>query len=228
MSSETNAISKLNNRQGNTGRTSLPGVLLLSLSVLLCLAALMDTAMAQPAAIDRDYREPAADITALLTAATPPEPLLHARSGQVALLFREPVISMERLARPRLGLAGFRFDPETGISAVAPLIYRIEIISANDPGQEAVVWQPAEGTVLDFIHFAPDGRTLSALAITLEGPALLVLFDIASGQAKTLDVPVNAAWGDPCNWIGTEELLCSVAPEDRGAPPPEQPTPIVI
>jgi dipeptidyl aminopeptidase/acylaminoacyl peptidase len=228
MSSETNAISKLNCKQANTCRSNSPSVLLRLLAVLLCLAAVIDTAMAQPTAIDRDYREPAADITALLTAATPPEPLLHARSGQVALLFREPVISMDRLARPRLGLAGFRFDPEAGISAVVPLIYRIEIISANDPGQKAVVWQPAAGTVLDFVHFAPDGRTLSALAISLEGPARLVLFDIASGEAQTLDVAVNAAWGEPCNWIGAEELLCRVVPENRGAPPPEQPAPIVI
>ena len=175
-----------------------------------------------------DYREPAPAVTALLTAPTPPEPLLHAGSGQIALLFREPVIRMERLARPRLGLAGFRFDPEAGVSGVAPLIYRIELISARDAGQEAIVWQPADGTVLDSVQFAPDGRTLSALSIGDSGPARLALFDIASGQEKILDAPVNAAWGAPCRWVGKAELLCRVMPEDRGAPPAERPAPVVV
>ncbi|MCU0990694.1 MAG: hypothetical protein MUE63_14220, partial [Xanthomonadales bacterium] len=175
-----------------------------------------------------DYREPAPEVTALLTAPTPPEPLLHARSGQIALLFREPVIRMERLARPRLGLAGFRFDPQAGTSGVAPLIYRIELISAHDAGQEAIVWQPPADTVLDFVRFAPDGRTLSALAIGDSGPARLALFDIASGQQRVLDVPVNAAWGEPCRWVANAELLCRVVPGDRGAPPAERPAPVVV
>jgi hypothetical protein len=124
-------------------------------------------------ALPPDYREPSAAVTALLTAPTPPEPLLHARSGQVALLFREPVISMARLARPRLGLAGFHFDPEAQTSGVNPLISRIEIVSTSaNQKQEPVVWVPANGAVLDFVHFSPDGRTLSALAIST-GPASL-------------------------------------------------------
>ncbi|HLF31265.1 MAG TPA: hypothetical protein VI566_09620, partial [Xanthomonadales bacterium] len=87
-----------------------------------------------------DYREPSATVTALLTAPTPPEPLLHARSGQIALLYREPVIELERLTRPRLGLAGFRFDPESQTSGVNPLISRIEVISAYaDPELEPTV-----------------------------------------------------------------------------------------
>jgi dipeptidyl aminopeptidase/acylaminoacyl peptidase len=175
-----------------------------------------------------DYREPNAAVTALLTAPTPPEPLLHARSGQVALLFREPVIQMKRLARPRLGLGGFRFDPEAQTSGVNPLIARIEIVSVlADPDQEPAVWVPAGGAVLDFVHFSPDGRTLSALAISA-GPARLVLFDVASGKERVLDAPVHAAWGDPCRWVGNGELLCRVVPEDRGVPPAEHPVPALV
>ena len=174
------------------------------------------------------YREPPPAVTALLTARTPPEPLLHARSGQVALMFREPVIQMERLARPRLGLAGFRFDPESQTSGVGPLISRIEVLSVSaDPEQEPAVWVPAGGAVLDFVHFSPDGRTLSALAIS-QGPARLVLFDVASGEERVLDAPVHAAWGDPCRWVGNDELLCRVVPEDGGAPPAEHPAPMQV
>ncbi len=173
------------------------------------------------------YREPAAAVTALLTAPTPPEPLLHARSGQVALLFREPVISIARLARPHLGLAGFRFDPESQTSGVAPLISRIEVVSSSDPKREPSVWVPSGDAVLDFVRFSPDGRTLAALSIS-EGPTRLVVFDIASGREQVLNTPVNPAWGDPCRWVGNDELLCRVNPEDRGAPPVEHPAPAVV
>jgi dipeptidyl aminopeptidase/acylaminoacyl peptidase len=180
------------------------------------------------AAAVADFRQPSAAVTDLLTAPTPPEPLLHARSGQVALLFREPVISMDRLARQRLGLAGFKFDPEAGTSGVAPLIGRIEILSTNAPAsEEPVVWTPADGAVLDFIRFAPDGKTLAALAIG-DGPARLALFDIASSTEQVLDVPVNAAWGDPCRWVSKDELLCKVVAANRGPAPAERPAPAMV
>jgi len=35
-----------------------------------------------------DFREPSAAVTNLLTAPTPPEPMLHAGSSRIALLFR--------------------------------------------------------------------------------------------------------------------------------------------
>ena len=57
------------------------------------------------------YEMPEAAIARLLTQTPPPTPLVHATSSQVALLYRESVIRLERLARPRLGLAGYRFDP---------------------------------------------------------------------------------------------------------------------
>ncbi len=175
-----------------------------------------------------DFREPIAVVTDLLTAPTPPEPMLHVGSSRIALLFREPVISMDRLARPRLGLAGFRFDPQSQTSGVTPLIYRIEILEVNaPPEQQPTVWLPAEGVVLDFVHFSPDGQTLSALAISSEA-ARLVLFDIATGKERVLDTPINAAWGDPCRWVSKDELMCKVVPQDRGPVPAERPAPVLV
>jgi dipeptidyl aminopeptidase/acylaminoacyl peptidase len=43
-----------------------------------------------------------------------------------------------------------------------------------------------------------------------------------------LDVPINAAWGDPCDWVGNEQLICRVAPEGRSQPPPDQPAPALV
>jgi hypothetical protein len=194
----------------------------------ICSTALVAGKLGAASEVLSDYREPTAVVTALLTAPTPPEPLLHTRSGRVGLLFSEPVMSMQRLARPRMGLAGFRFDPESGTSGVGPLISRIEIVSASAPAdQKPVVWAPQDGAVLDFVRFSPDGRTLSAIAIAT-GPARLVLFNVASGKQRVLKTPVNVAWGDPCRWVGNEELLCRVVPEDRGKRPADRPAPIVV
>jgi dienelactone hydrolase len=178
---------------------------------------------AQPGA---GYREPSEAVVRLLTATPPPESLLHASSGQVALLFRQPVIALERLARARLGLAGFRFDPDTRSSGVAPLVSRVEIVSLGE--QDApVVWQPEGGALLEFVRFSPDGRIVSALAVSPES-AHLALFEVASRVERRLDVPVNAAWGSPCAWVSSEELLCRTLPADRGAPPPDRVNPLVV
>jgi dipeptidyl aminopeptidase/acylaminoacyl peptidase len=201
---------------------------LLAACVLTLTAADTDASGAGSDTLPGDYREPAAEVTALLTAPTPPDPLLHASSGQIALRYREPVIQMQRLARPRLGLAGFRFDPQSGTSGVAPLISRIEIIATDGTvDRSPIEWNPAGGAALDFVHFSPDGRTLSALAIG-EGPARLVLFDVTSGKERVLDAPIHAAWGDPCRWVGNDELLCRMVPEDRGVPPAEHLAPALV
>jgi dipeptidyl aminopeptidase/acylaminoacyl peptidase len=179
-------------------------------------------------AASADYRTPAPPIVALLTASPPPQPLLHARSGHVALLFREGVMQLERLARPRLGLAGFRYDPKSRTSGVEPLVERVEVVDVAAPGSAPREWRPASGALLDDVRFSPDGRTLSALLVAADGPARLALFDVASGSERVLDTPINPAWGDPCSWVGADALLCRVLPADPGPLPREHLAPIEV
>ncbi len=177
--------------------------------------------------VPQDYRDPPAAVVRLLTATPPPEPLVHARSGNVALVYREAVIRLARLTRPYLGLAGYRFDPVSRMSGVGPLVLRVEVVRARaETVGPPAVWQPRNGALLEYPHFSPDGRTLSAIAVA-DGPPRLVLFDVASGQERSLEVPVNPAWGDPCAWTG-DALLCRVT---AVAPPPlprEGPSPTLV
>ncbi len=161
------------------------------------------------------YREPAAEVTELLTAERPPEFRLHSPSRRVALVHSEPVIDIRRLMRPRIGLAGFRFDPGAHTSGIYPLITRVELRSV-DGKEPAVVWQPAGGALLDYLQFSPDGRWLSALALG-DGPARLVLFDIDGGKERAMGADVNAAWGNPCAWATADSLLCRVVPDGHRA-----------
>ena len=67
-----------------------------------------------------DYREPAPAVTALLTAPTPPEPLLHAGSGQIALLFVGDAQVVEGVRVSGIDLGGAvppvdRFTPQPAL-----------------------------------------------------------------------------------------------------------------
>ena len=182
-------------------------------------------AEAPPAA---GYRAPSDAIVRLLTAGPPPEPILHAASGRVALLYREAVIDLERVARPRLGLAGYRYDPQSRVSGVAPLVERVELIPIAEAAEAApVVWRPQRGVRLDHVRFSPDGRMLSALAVG-SGPARLVLFDVEAAAERTLSVPLNPAWGEPCHWFAGGALVCRVLPEPWPEPPRVGPQPRII
>jgi len=191
-------------------------------------AAEPQTATAGDPDAGSDYREPSPAVTALLTAPPPPTPLVHARSRQVALLYREPVIPLAWLVRPRLGLAGYRFDPESRLSDIDARVSQVQVVSADPAkGESPVIWQPGAGDVLEFVRFSPDGRTLSALSIG-NGPARLVLFDVASGREQPTGVPVNPAWGEPCSWVANDELLCRVIPPERGDGPVPRTAPIMV
>lgn len=200
---------------------------------LRCCTRLLVVLLAMPESVagaraSEGYREPPPAVVELLTATPPPEPLLHAKSRRVALLFRKPVVPLERLARPYLGLAGFHFDPATGTSDTNPRIERVEVVDAGlEPGRPLVEWRPAGGAELAYVRFSPDGRFLSALAVSA-GPARMVIFDVALAEERVIGAPVNPAWGDPCSWLGAQTLLCQLVPVDRGDVPTPRTEPRIV
>ncbi|MFZ5605383.1 MAG: alpha/beta hydrolase family protein [Pseudomonadota bacterium] len=167
------------------------------------------------------FREPAPAVTRLLTALPPPKPLVHARSGQVALLQYEQLISQARLTAPRLGLAGFRLDPVTLTTGIEPRILQVEILSTSAEKQTPRLWQAGGESRFEHVQFAPDGRTLAALRVQTGQPSRLVLYDIATGSERSIDAGVNPAWGNPCAWVGNDRLLCRMVP--AGHKPPAAP-----
>ena len=196
---------------------------------LLALAATATIAgAAEPTPQGRGYREPSEAVTRLLSATRPPEPLVHARSGQVALLYRKPLVPLARLVSPKLGLAGYRFDVATRTSTTRPWVESVEVVRVGaDPAIPAIRWEPLSGPSLDHVAFSPDGRFLSAVAVTDMGTRL-VFFEIAKRRELVLPTAVNAAFGDPCSWLDAEHLLCRVVPEDPGDPPIPGSAPIVV
>ena len=175
-----------------------------------------------------EYLTPPAPVASMLAATRPPEILLHGRSARVALLTRQPLVSLARLSRPTLGLAGYQLDPISGTSERGALIERVEVLTVSGASKPSVsVWQPAGGVLLDHVEFSPDGSHLSATRIS-DGPARLVLFDIGAGKERVLETSIQAAWGRPCWWTKPDALLCRVIPSERGEPRPIPPGPRVL
>jgi len=168
------------------------------------------------------FQEPAAPITRLLTTSPPPTPLVHARSGHLALLQEEQVISMERLHTPRLGLAGLRLDPVTRITGIEPMIQRVDIVDTRAGRQQNLQhWVAGEKARFEFVQFSPDGQKLSALKVQTGQPSQLWLYDIPSGQARMLSDTINPAWGKPYRWLDDNGLLCRMRAENgRSLPQP--------
>jgi dipeptidyl aminopeptidase/acylaminoacyl peptidase len=162
----------------------------------------------------------------LLTAPLAPEPLVHRSSSRVALLHRETVLSRDRLARRWYGLAGFRFDPATGTSGTERRIHRVEVVSALEPGPP-IIWEPSGGALLWDVRFSPDGRWLSAVSAK-DGPARLAFFDIETQKERILSVPLQAAWGSPCDWVAADALVCRLLMTHERPRPPERIEPDVL
>ena len=196
------------------------------------MALLVGILLATPAFSElpsREYKQPAADITALLTEPPPAEPLLHYGSGKIALLHREATLSMARLSQPYLGLAGFRFNPVTRRSGIGPLLGKVEVVSTDSATLGAVqVWEPSDKQArLDDVQFSPDGRYLSAQLVST-GTTRLAVYDTQTGKARVFDTPINPAWGSPCQWLSNREMLCRLVTNTSPFATPALNQPVVI
>src|SRR5262249_34043725 len=77
---------------------------------------------------------------------------------------------------------------------------------------------------LSNVHFSPDGSRLSFLA-TRENRIELWVADVGTGTAREVSGTdrLNAAAGDPCEWLrDNATLVCATVPASRG-PEPKQP-----
>ena len=164
------------------------------------------------------YRTPSQEIVDILD--TPPTPrlLVSPSRDTVALLARPAMPSIAEVARPMLRLAGFRLNPRTNGPHTAGGLNRITVKRVDD-GAEHVFDAPFETTLGD-VEYSPDGSHLLFTLTRYNGIEAWVM-ETATGRARPLsDASVNAAWGNPCDWLdeGTA-VLCRFKASARGAPP---------
>jgi dipeptidyl aminopeptidase/acylaminoacyl peptidase len=184
-------------------------------------------AMVSASAETGRYRIPSnPDVVHLLTATQVPNGILNTAAGRVALIYRETLVPVDRIARPHLGLAGYWFDPVIRGSGYDSWVERVTVLDVRT-GATVAEWAPPGPPALDHIAFSPDGRRLSALTFRDQAPRLAV-FDIQTGRERVLPVAVNPAFENPCVWIDATALLCRVVADERANPPEPFASPNVI
>lgn len=134
-------------------------------------------------------------------------------------------LSLAELAQPVLSLAGLTINPRTN-SPIADTTYHPIAVIDVASGQQRPVSLP-DNVDFDHLRWSRDGRYLSATHQTDRGLELWVI-DLEQAQAKRLSNSIlNAAAGNPCDWLpGDAGLVCRTIPDERGTPPPAPSVPM--
>jgi dipeptidyl aminopeptidase/acylaminoacyl peptidase len=173
-------------------------------------------AIAQP---DSGYLEPPQAIVDILDA-PPILPAVVSPTGDtIAILSRRSMPALSELAQPMLRLAGYRINPRTNGPHTTAGLSRITVRHISD-GTEHAFDAPRE-TSLGPPTFSPDGSRLLFLLTRYNGIEAWTM-EVSTGQARPLsDTSINAAWGNPCNWLDDNAtVMCRFKASARGAPPP--------
>src|SRR5690349_15360637 len=190
--------------------------------IALALLALGPLVAAQSSAPDATrYLVPPPQIVATFDAAPLPQVIVSPTRQTLAIVARRGSPPLAELARPTLRLAGERVDPKNNGPHRTQGIYAITLKRIADGGETRVV-VPAQAN-LSNIRFSPDGARLAFTNTKDDGIDLWVA-DTATGQSKRVNGTdrLNAATGDPCDWLHDNvTLVCQIVPPGRGPAPAE-------
>jgi dipeptidyl aminopeptidase/acylaminoacyl peptidase len=185
-------------------------------------AALIIAASARLIAQNSDaprYQLPPKEIIAAFDAPPLPQGLLSPSKQVIAFLYRRPYPTIAELSRPMLRLAGERINPATNGPHLSARIYAITLKKISD-GREIKVTMPPGANVSN-VRFSPDGSHLSFLNVR-DNTIELWIADAATGRAKAISGSdrLNAASGDPCDWLrDNKTVICELVPAGRGPAP---------
>ena len=209
----------LNNRSTRLWGRALS--LMVSFSVLLTLW-LIGVARGQT---PETYKKPPREILEVLHAPITPQVSVSPTRDFLMLIegVRYPPIA--ELAQPMLRLAGLRINPKTNGPHRDPYIASLVLVRIAD-GAETKVALP-EGARPGIPRWSPDGRHFAFLN-TLENGIELWVGETATGRIRRLvEARINAAYGEPFQWMpDARTLLVQLIPEGRGRPPEPPAVPV--
>jgi dipeptidyl aminopeptidase/acylaminoacyl peptidase len=171
------------------------------------------------------YLVPPPEVVAAFDAAPLPEALLSPSKKVIALAYRHGQPTISALSQPMLRLAGDRVNPRTNGPHRTALIYAIHLQKVAGGGEVTVTVPPHAN--LSNLKFSPDGSKLAFLATRDDGIELWVA-GTSSGAAKKVSgtARLNAAAGDPCDWLrDNKTLVCKIVPPGRGPAPADSNVP---
>jgi dipeptidyl aminopeptidase/acylaminoacyl peptidase len=164
------------------------------------------------------YRKPPQAVLDVLNAPAPPVASLSPTRDYMLLLtgVRYPPIS--ELAQPMLRLAGVRINPNTSGPHRAPNFVALSVKKISD-GAETKVTLPA-GAQLGFPAWSADGEHFAFTNTTPTGIELWVGETATAKVRRLKGITVNAAYGEPVQWMpDNKTLVVQLVPARRAAAP---------
>jgi dipeptidyl aminopeptidase/acylaminoacyl peptidase len=160
------------------------------------------------------YRKPPQAVLDVLNAPVTPSISISPTRDQMLLAtgVRYPPIS--DLAEPMLRLAGYRINPNTNGRHLAPYSVALSLKRIADGAETKVELPP--GARAGFPQWSPDGRRF-AFTNTITNGIELWVGETATGRAsKIKGVMLNAAYGEPLQWMpDSRTLLVQIVPATR-------------
>ena len=168
------------------------------------------------------YLTPPQVIVDILDAPPTPTVSLSPDRRTIALLARRSMPSIAELAEPIHRVAGVRINPKTnGRQQRGGGIIAITLKSIADGTDKKIAVPPNAN--ISGVSFSPDGKRVS-FNNTKENGIELWVAETSTGKSRLISGTdrLNAASGDPCDWLkDSVTLLCRLVPAGRGPAPAE-------
>jgi dipeptidyl aminopeptidase/acylaminoacyl peptidase len=178
-----------------------------------------------PAFAQQRYQRPPQKVLELLDAPTTPIASVSPARDRILLVqtARNPTIA--DLSEPMLRIAGLRLNPNTNGPHLATRA--VSLTLKEIAGGKQLKLATPSGARLGFPAWSNDGKLFAFTNTTSTGIELWV-GDSATGALKRIPgVLINAAYGEPIQWMAdSRSLLCQTVSAKRGTPPAEPRVPL--
>ncbi|MFN7957336.1 MAG: prolyl oligopeptidase family serine peptidase [Holophagaceae bacterium] len=168
------------------------------------------------------YQKAPKAIQAVLDAPGTPSLILSPKGDRLLLAEFDRHPAIKDLAQPMARLAGHRFNPRTRGPHAPPRLKALALQQLEGPAR--TIHLPA-GVSLGQPRWSPDGTRFALIGTTARATELW-LGEAATGTLRRVPgLKLNAALGQPLDWMADGSLLCRAVPTDQGAEPaaPEAP-----
>ncbi len=165
-------------------------------------------------AAGQGYRKPPQAVLDVLNSPVTPSVSISPARDQMLLATGVRYLPISELAQPMLRLAGYRINPSTNGRHLAPYFVALSLKRIADGAETKVALPP--GAQVSSPQWSPNGKRFAFTNTVANGIELWV-GDAASGRVtKVTGVMLNAAIGDPLQWMpDNRTLLARLVPAAR-------------
>ncbi|MGI9107980.1 MAG: prolyl oligopeptidase family serine peptidase [Pyrinomonadaceae bacterium] len=167
-------------------------------------------------AVGQGYRKPPKEVLGVLDAPVTPAISISPRRDQMLLATGVRYPPINDLAQPVLRIAGLRINPATNGRYLAPYFVALSLKHIGDSSSAETKVALPPGAQVSFPQWSPDGKHF-AFTNTVGNGIELWMGESATGRVRKMDgMTVNAAYGDPLQWMpDNRTLLVRLVPNSR-------------